>query len=206
MTAVDPVGDGRRSEIRSGILSILAENGQFRATSTDTSTKFTNQAVFAELTEQRKWSDLSFVRLGPLDSSRVKDWVLRFPQGWWHTVRLYTPEDVDSELADWLHQAQRHGAGGSLGELEAPLGPARLQRFTAVFGAPVTKVGQGLFVAVPAYLRVALGDFVDVVVHVSGIEYDAVLNDVDDITYIPVDDVTGLDEGGSAEVLLKVRV
>lgn len=205
MTSADH-GDGSFSEIRAGISSVLADFGQFRAESTGGSTLFTNGGPFAELSEQRKWADLSFLLPGPLDSPRVRELELLYPTGWRHTIRLYTPDDVDAEVASWMQRAHAHTSLRTLEELSKALDPTRFERFTATFTAPVAKVGFDLYVPLPAVLRMALGEIDHVVVRLSGIEYHAFLKTVEDIAYIPVDDVTGLDEGRSTEVQLKVRV
>jgi hypothetical protein len=132
--------------------------------------------------------------------------MLALPGGWSHSVRLYAVEDVDSEVAGWLQAAHEHATVGQVRMDIAPLNGDQLRNFSAVFGSPVVEINRELAIEVPKALQSAIGNESSVVVHVSGIEYATDLIFTDENAYIPVDDVTGLGEGRSTEVVLKVRL
>lgn len=202
---IDENVEGEASGFASAIATVLSEFGTYRSTTFGATTVYENGAKFAELVELRKWADVSFTLSEPVDHSRVRGLTLDLPGGWSHTVRLYTVEDVDHELAQWLRGAHEHADNGVIKQEISPLTDDQLERFSAAFGSPVVQIDRELAVPVPNVLRLAMGQRSSVVVAVSGIEYETDMFVVDDDAYIPVDDVTGLGEGRSTEVTLRAK-
>ncbi len=204
MTSYDDLG--RPSAVVTAVATVLSDAGPFQVRSSGPNTVFTNEADFAEVTELRKWADLSFVLPGPVESSRIRQLTLSLPVGWSHTVRLYAPDDVDDEIAAWLVRAYRHVTTVVLDEGSDQLNPDLLQQFSAKFHGPVLKIGYETYVELPQIIARAIGDHVLADVRMSGIDYFAELRHIEGSVYIPVDDVTGLIDGRYAEVTLKVRM
>lgn len=207
MTTGEYGNGGQESDLAGAIAAVLSDIGAYQTSTLGAGTVYEyGGSRFADLVELRKWADLSFVLGEPVDNPRVRRLQLALPGGWSHNVRLYAVEDVDREVAGWLRAAHDHATIGEMRTDIAPLNRGQLRDFSAVFVSPVVEINRELAVMVPKALQSAIGTGSSVTVQVSGIEYATDLIFTDEDAYIPVDDVTGLGEGRSTEVVLKVRL
>lgn len=206
-----PTGDyaesGEHSELKSAVSRALSAESSYFVSSSGPITEWSNGPTFAHLVELRKWADLTLLLPRPVPTSRARDIKLILPTGWAHTLRIYSPDEIDDDVAGWLVEARDLATGvAPLLEDVAGLPRGLLERFSANFTADVVAHNRQLFVVMPDMVRAALGESDRIEVNVGGIEYRTNVQIVDDTALVPVDDLTGLEAGRSTEVSLKVRV
>ena len=61
--------------------------------------------TFAELRPLTRWETLSFGLSRRIDDSRIARHMAGSPNRVYHVVKLWTPEDVDEQVRDWLVEA-----------------------------------------------------------------------------------------------------
>ena len=108
--------DRASPEVRDGyqaVIDLLSSLGPFRVVPVKTMIVLTAMRNFGGITVRKESLDLGFFLERALDHARVHKSERLSPRKYAHHVRVAGPQDVDSEIAEWLREAyalgQHHG-------------------------------------------------------------------------------------------------